>query len=115
MEIKVSTEGMLRVLVEAGMRATKAKAVILDLLLETDGGTAKRVEFQKTLAAIEAEREPAYEEPEIEETEEVEATPPNEVEITQPDPSPEKPIKRPRMKRKKIDFGAFGGPSPTPR
>jgi len=68
MEIKIDSMGMLKVLVNAGIDAIDAKAIIFDLLQYPDGG----VEERKKLEAVKKNKRRKQQEPEPEEDEEYE-------------------------------------------
>jgi len=120
MEIKIDSMDMLKVLVNAGIDAIDAKAIIFDLLQYPDGGVverrkledakknkARRKKEEKEEKEEEDEEEEDEEEEEEEEDEEEGADESEEVEkkVVEKKVAPKTTIARP----KRISFKNFGG------
>ena len=101
MEIKIDAVNMLKILVNAGLEATDAKAIIFDLLQYPDGNFPIRQqlkEAKKQRKKIVMEDEEEDDEIEDKDTEEEEIVDPLATRIKKP---------------KRINFKGFGGPAPS--
>jgi Ran GTPase-activating protein (RanGAP) involved in mRNA processing and transport len=102
MEIKIDAVNMLKILVNAGLDATDAKAIIFDLLQYPDGNfpirqQLKEAKKQRKKIVVEDDDD-EEEEDEEEEDEEEERVDPLATRIKKP---------------KRINFKGFGGPAPA--
>ena len=116
-QIKIEAQDMLHVLVDAGLDATDAKAIIFDLLQLPEGGAERqallearrqrRKKLPKKKVVVEDLTEEEYEEVEEDEDEdEVEDGDQSEKAAAKP----KAPLKPTRIKKpKRVNFSAFGG------
>ena len=103
MEIKIDAVNMLKILVNAGLDATDAKAIIFDLLQYPDGNFPVRQQLKdvKKQRSKQVEKEEEEEDEEDEEDEEEE----EELEVVQK----QDPLATKIRKPKRINFNSFGG------
>lgn len=106
MEIKIAAEEMYNVLVNAGIDANDAKAIIFDLLLAADGGGRKTQARQQPAAPPPAPRVPVTRARVVE----PEPEPEPEFEAESAPPPPQQPTKI-RKSTRLVNFAAFGGTS----
>lgn len=105
MEIKIDAVNMLKILVNAGLDATDAKAIIFDLLQYPDGDFPAR----QKLKEIKKQRKKAIvEEDDVDDEDYEEETYDDDYEEEKRDLLATK-IKKP----KRINFNNFGGPAPS--
>ena len=105
MEIKIDAVNMLKILVNAGLDATDAKAIIFDLLQYPDGNFPAR---QKLKEVKKQRKKVVVEEDDDDDDDEYEEETDDEYEEEKRDPLATK-IKKP----KRINFNNFGGPAPS--
>jgi hypothetical protein len=124
MEIRISPENMLKVLVDAGMDTTEAKAIILDLLMYTDIEQADpRRKLEKAVSTRQVRPlesrsapTPAPLQPKVKvpaPVPKVENSPLDETDEDDEDEDDDESLVMPRTKIKKtsrrLNFSAFGG------
>jgi hypothetical protein len=101
MEIKIAAADMYAVLVNAGIEANDAKAIIFDLMLAADG------KFRPNPVATRPTPPPAQ----VQVRKELPPEPEPEAEAQDSD-DPNQTLRQPsRIRRKVISFGGFGGPA----
>lgn len=111
MEIKISTQGMLKVLIKSGIDETDAKAIVLDLLMYGEGEkTPQKVVSSKPVSqdarATLARSVDKRKQDEVEEQEDKD----KDDEDTMEDP--EVQTQRTTIRKaKRLNFSEFGGPS----
>jgi hypothetical protein len=104
MQIKIEAQDMLGVLVDAGIDATDAKAIIFDLLQLPEAGPERKALLEARRARKTRKREVVKEEYEEEEEEEEDIV--EKKEATQIKP----PLKTTKVRKpKRVNFSTFGG------
>lgn len=107
MQIKIEAQDMLHVLVDAGIDATDAKAIIFDLLQLPEAGPERQAllearrarQAKKKVVVEDLEEDVEYEEDEV-----------DEVNVKKSATTSQDPLKTTRVKRpKRINFSNFGG------
>jgi len=106
-QIKIEAQDMLHVLVDAGIDATDAKAIIFDLLQLPEAGPERQAllearrarQAKKKVVVEDLEEDVEYEEDEV-----------DEVNVKKSATTSQDPLKTTRVKRpKRINFSNFGG------
>lgn len=108
MQIKIEAQDMLHVLVDAGIDATDAKAIIFDLLQLPEAGPERQALLEARRARQAKKKvvvEDLEEEEDLEDEEEE-----DEVNVKKSATTSQDPLKTTRVKRpKRINFSNFGG------
>ena len=108
LEIKISADKMIGVLIDSGLSEIDAKAIVLDLLLEAER-PGKPSEIRNSLNSAVRERRIRRNRPE--------QRPLRKEKIEEPEPESEEeyieeePAPRRRISRKRVNFSDFGGDS----
>jgi len=121
MEIKINAGDMLKVLVNAGIDATDAKAIIFDLLQYPDGNIPERKKFKDTRKQKLKKRKIVEHVSEDDDDDDDDAEEEDEDDEDEDDEEVDDDIKSElttatRIRRpKRVDFKSFGGPAQTPQ